>query len=957
MEVNNRERIEGKDFVKGGVYEVFKKDPKNSLSKGIYFYPYSVPNNAIYENTRRFFSKVFGPTIILKRIYRSSQEKYNKNTYNKFNKKNIYGKKPVSIENIDLVEIDLGSADLTGAILNNVNFTEANLTDANFTSVNFNDSILTGAFLYNIILTGADLTNVDLTRIKSGGVKGQPKLPLGYLLIGGYIIGPNVDLTGADLNRLDLTRIKSGGVKGNPKLPSGYKIINGYIIGPNVDLNGANLNRLDLTEVNLTGIKSGEITGNPQLPSGYKIINGYIIGPNVDLTGADLNRLDLSEVNLTGIKSGEITGNPQLPSGYKIINGYIIGPNVDLTGADLNRLDLTDVNLTGIIAVEIKGIPKLPNNYKLINSCIFGPNVSIARTVFKDVIDLSYINLSGSDLSHIRLCKGSLLSYSNLKNCNLESSTLLNVDFTRANLTHANLSSAKLSNDSLSEKQKEQIIGEPIYEDYSESRNNISISKRITDGKNKINKEQMERAKMAVKNEKNEYAIKEEYNKRMERKRKQNKEDKKESIKKLFLEKEKQEPTQNEINRIYKNTKQKNTGKENKNFSDLLDYLLDKKNQVKIAKRFVIVGETGFNAGGLTRSIFEKSYKIFLERYFKEYKFDEIYYVILKDLNEELFEEFKKACEFMILLAKRGRVKILIQINPQLLNVLSIKRNNRTYFINNSYKLFFTHNAICNFDHYDKVKKFYSVFWEINPNVFTNHIDYSWDNFKERLRFQLPNSHLDSFNSFDEFMTEENAQINTYPFIELILDYLKYSDEYRMRFTTLTCGSYTYTGHIYIKIFNNHSILDPFNAHTCSQTIDVNIKLSDRYPVVYHELFCERSNQVVNNQNESGNGNGRVNNPNESGRVNGRVNGRGSNQNERVNPIVNNVIESNESRRGSNPNERVNPIVNNVIESNESRRGSNPNEHGRVNNKSCRYLIEKLDKLILMAISQGFNIA
>ena len=359
--------------------------------------------------------------------------------------------------------------------------------------------------------------------------------------------------------------------------------------------------------------------------------------------------------------------------------------------------------------------------------------------------------------------------------------------------------------------------------------------------------------------------------------------------------------------------------------------------------------------------LFEKCYKIFIERYFKKYIFNDNNYVILKNLNlnEELFEEFKKACDFLILLARRCDVKILIQINPQLLELLQLgelkyykkyvllNNSNNSFSLkriqnginnnsNNSFNLkriqrqkrsdinenkiiesdFFKqlleNNGIFDHKHFNKVKEFYILFWKPNPDIFTNHIDYSWDNFKERLRFQLPNSPY-SFNSFDEFMTEENIQINTYPFIEFIIKYLKYSDEYRMRFTTLTCGSYTYIGSIYINIFNKRSILDPFNAHTCFQTIDVNIKLSDRYPVIYHALFCERRNQVVNNPNESGRVNGRGRGQNESGNGNGNGNGRGS--------------------------------------------GRENNERGIVNNKSCRYSIEKLNKLIIDSINQGFNIA
>ncbi len=56
MEVNNRQRIKGKDFVKGGVYEVY--DSSNNYPNGIYFYPTSYPANMKFEwNSRGTFSK------------------------------------------------------------------------------------------------------------------------------------------------------------------------------------------------------------------------------------------------------------------------------------------------------------------------------------------------------------------------------------------------------------------------------------------------------------------------------------------------------------------------------------------------------------------------------------------------------------------------------------------------------------------------------------------------------------------------------------------------------------------------------------------------------------------------------------------------------------------------------------------------------------------------------------
>ena len=95
-------------------------------------------------------------------------------------------------------------------------------------------------------------------------------------------------------------------------------------------------------------------------------------------------------------------------------------------------------------------------------------------------------------------------------------------------------------------------------------------------------------------------------------------------------------------------------------------------------------------------------------------------------------------------------------------------------------------------------------------------------------------------------MTEENIQINAYPFIELILNYLQESDEYRMRFTTLTCSSYTYTGFIYIVIYNKNKneIISSLFPHTCYQTIDVFIDLNEKN--LYSDEFCKNGRENEN---------------------------------------------------------------------------------------------------------------
>ena len=354
----------------------------------------------------------------------------------------------INFSNVDFRQFIFPTVRQAYQIYDGANFTGANMSHVSFTGLRLS-SVISGNIIgepgempygYSVVkgyilgrdvnlinadLSGADLIGINLsdTKLKgviSGNIIGKPELPLGYKVINGYIIGPDVNLTDANLSGMDLSAmdlsncvlkgIISGNIIGTPKLPSGYKIIKGYILGPDVNLTDANLSDTDLSELILNncilkGIISGNIIGTPTLPIGYKVINGYIIGADVILTGANLSGADLTDIDLTncilhGLISKSILGEPILPIDYKIIKGYIIGPYVNLMGANLEGLDLTQVNLKGIKTGNVQGIPILPNGYHLMNGLILGPNVDLTSANLID-LDLSNVDLTGCILNQI----------------------------------------------------------------------------------------------------------------------------------------------------------------------------------------------------------------------------------------------------------------------------------------------------------------------------------------------------------------------------------------------------------------------------------------------------------------------------------------------------------------------------------------------------------------------------
>ncbi len=173
--------------------------------------------------------------------------------------------------------VDYAKCNLTG-----VNFTGADLMDANF-----KNATLTGAAIGSADLSGAVLTNVV-----SGGITGTPaSLPSGWVVVDGYLVGPQANLAGANLTGANLT--------------------------------GADLYRTNLTSANLSGVNLTDATVKRSK------LQGTI------LTGA----------TLTGIVSGgAITGTPaSLPPGWALVGAhvrYLVGPTANLTGADFYGANL-----------------------------------------------------------------------------------------------------------------------------------------------------------------------------------------------------------------------------------------------------------------------------------------------------------------------------------------------------------------------------------------------------------------------------------------------------------------------------------------------------------------------------------------------------------------------------------------------------------------------------------------
>jgi len=347
---------------------------------------------------------------------------------------------------------------------------------------------LRNADLSDIDIEGADLSGALLGGVISGGIIGTPlALPVQWLFVNGYLVGPSANLAGADLSNTDLAGadlnsanlgqvnvkganlegVRSGGIRFDQaplNLPEDWKWVGGFLIGPGADLSNANLKGLVLQGLNLDRVKlegatlddvsSGNNIGTPSsLPEDWIYSGGYLIGPRASLTGADLSGVELENAVLELVKSGGITGTPSsLPAGWGLYGGYLIGRYANLKGADLGN-----TNLEGVSSGGIAGPPSsLPPNWKLINGYLIGPGANLNDAYLKSAVFPKGMKSGGiigtrmslptnwSFASGYLIGPGANLEGANLQSSDLEAANLVGANLVGANLEGTNLRGAQL---------------------------------------------------------------------------------------------------------------------------------------------------------------------------------------------------------------------------------------------------------------------------------------------------------------------------------------------------------------------------------------------------------------------------------------------------------------------------------------------------------------------------------
>lgn len=262
--------------------------------------------------------------------------------------------------------VNFANATLIAGRVEGADFTEANLTGAtlagggpwnSFAGTNFTRANFTGAKIDDV-----DLSQTNLTNIRSGMVFSQGmKLPLGWKLINGYLVGPTADLSYSSLYERDLSGMNLAGARFN------------Y-----ADLAGANLSGSNLTgaTMNFANLVSSNLTN-------ATMVNAHLDYADLHastLAGADMTGAFMFGANLTGAQF--VTSTSTSP-----VSSASIGPlasasaarPADLTNASFANADLHNAVFEGST---------------LINSSFFGAN--LVGTTFTNALWASAICVDGT---------------------------------------------------------------------------------------------------------------------------------------------------------------------------------------------------------------------------------------------------------------------------------------------------------------------------------------------------------------------------------------------------------------------------------------------------------------------------------------------------------------------------------------------------------------------------------
>lgn len=361
----------------------------------------------------------------------------------------------VNIVNADLSGEDLSSVNFESVKTNNNSANNLTIFPTDYTIYGIENNGITNGVVVGpkVILIQADISGIDLSsanflEVRSGLTIGDDNtiLPTGFKLEQGYILGPYVDLQQVTLSNLDITNTDlrgcvfqntkcTGGVQSNTKtkLPEGYVLKEGYLLGPSINFSDTDFQSkvIDFSSVNLSGSRSKNITNyeNVTFPQGYSIVSDILLGPSLSLvndiviTGKTLTSISFTDTDFT---SAEFTNCIFQDCSFDgtIFNGTNF-TNSSFPSCSFNtNLMYQNINFT---SVSFDVAENIFTEGKVFSECSFEnmdfSSYSLDNKLFQN-INFKNARL-GTDLSN------STLKICDLSDADLSQSTLTNVSATQ----------------------------------------------------------------------------------------------------------------------------------------------------------------------------------------------------------------------------------------------------------------------------------------------------------------------------------------------------------------------------------------------------------------------------------------------------------------------------------------------------------------------------------------------
>ena len=319
-------------------------------------------------------------------------------------------------------------------------------------------------------------------------------------------------------------------------------------------------------------------------------------------------------------------------------------------------------------------------------------------------------------------------------------------------------------------------------------------------------------------------------------------------------------------------------------YTKLYNHILKVDDNILTNQPFKFEKQEGINAGGLSRTVFDLFYKTYFHKFFKyiDNNNKDLGIILKNTKNNKNMDQLYNATNKLIILARKGNLKIFMLINKILFDLLKsddpiqqINLNNekkniydKDGLLNNSFRkkgygnneskisdviIYNENNSKWNinfktiisnnekkkevyfrrylhslgfesYNHFIRMKQWIKNYWLKNPTLFSNEMpSYLKKDFIKRIKLIEQEIEIEK-NLTTNILTNKssNSIINKYPNVKVLLEYILNddNDEYRKKFCNWATGSIYSYENIKIKLYQKQNKV-PFISHTCFNRVDV----------------------------------------------------------------------------------------------------------------------------------------